>query len=158
KEVLVPYPVACSIMVGVLSGLHAAHEAKNERAEPLNLVHRDVSPQNILVGVDGISRVLDFGVAKAVGRVQTTRDGQIKGKLSYLAPEQLNGQVSRLSDIYAASVVLWETLTGQRLFSAENPGELLNQVLTRQVAAPSTIARDVPNELDAIVLKGLARD
>jgi serine/threonine-protein kinase len=152
-----PYRIACAIMAGVLQGLHAAHEAKNERGEPLGLVHRDVSPQNVIVGIDGIARVLDFGVAKAAGRVQTTRDGQIKGKIAYLAPEQLNGQVSRQSDIYAASVVLWETLTGDRLFSAENPGELLTQVLNRPVQLPSELVADIPAAVDAIVLRGLER-
>src|SRR5262249_31177054 len=146
--------IASAILVGILEGLHAAHEAKNERGEPLGLVHRDVSPQNVIVGVDGIARVLDFGVAKAAGRVQTTRDGQIKGKIAYLAPEQLNGEVSRQSDIYAASVVLWETLTGDRLFSAENPGELLTQVLSRPIRPPSEIVSEIPKALDAIVLRG----
>jgi serine/threonine-protein kinase len=154
----VPRPIACTIMADVLHGLHAAHEAKNERGEPLSIVHRDVSPQNILVGIDGIARVLDFGVAKAVGRVASTREGQIKGKLSYLAPEQLGGKVSRQSDIYAAAVVLWETLTSERLFHADNPGDLLNQILNRDVTPPSAHAKDVPPALDAIVLKGLARE
>ena len=97
---------------GALHGLHAAHEAKNERGEPLGIVHRDVSPQNVLVGVDGVARVLDFGVAKARGRMQTTREGQLKGKLAYMAPEQLRGQpATQQSDVYAAAVVLWEALT-----------------------------------------------
>src|SRR5262249_42933302 len=84
-----PIPVVLSMFAGTLCGLHAAHEAKSERGEPLFIVHRDVSPQNILIGLDGVARVLDFGVAKAAIRLQTTREGQIKGKLSYMAPEQL---------------------------------------------------------------------
>src|SRR5205085_807343 len=85
------------------------------RGEPLGIVHRDVSPQNIIVGVDGVARVVDFGVAKAAGRLQTTRDGQLKGKLSYMAPEQLSGGIAdRRTDVYAASVVLWEALAGPR--------------------------------------------
>jgi serine/threonine-protein kinase len=154
----IPPPIACTIMAGALHGLHAAHEAKNERGEPLRIVHRDVSPQNILVGVDGIARVLDFGVAKAVGRVATTREGQIKGKLSYLAPEQLGGSISRQSDIYAASVVLWEALTSERLFSADNPGELLSHILNRRVPPPSGLVPGLAPALDAIVLRGLARE
>jgi serine/threonine-protein kinase len=154
----IPPEIARTIMAGALHGLHAAHEAKNERGEALKIVHRDVSPQNILIGVDGIARVLDFGVAKALGRIQTTRDGQIKGKLSYLAPEQLNGNISRQSDIYAASVVLWEVLTAERLFDADNPGDLLSQVLNRPVRPPSGLTKSVSPELDRIVLKGLARD
>src|SRR5438094_9657465 len=81
-----PVPIVGAVMSGVLQGLHAAHEARNERGEPLDVVHRDVSPQNVLVGVDGVARVLDFGVAKAIGRLQTTRDGQIKGKTAYMSP------------------------------------------------------------------------
>src|SRR5207247_8656477 len=109
-----PLPIAAAIMVNVLHGLHAAHEAKNERGEPLGLVHRDVSPQNVLVGADGAAHVIDFGVAKAAGRAQITRDGQLKGKLSYMAPEQLRGGfVDRRVDVFGASIVLWETLTGQ---------------------------------------------
>jgi serine/threonine protein kinase len=87
----IPPRVIASVMVGMLHGLHAAHEAKDERGQPLSMVHRDVSPQNVIVGVDGVPRVLDFGVAKAAARVQVTRDGQMKGKLSYMAPEQLRG-------------------------------------------------------------------
>src|SRR5262249_6584021 len=100
----IPLPIAVSITCGVLQGLHAAHDARDERGKALGIVHRDVSPQNILVGSDGLARVLDFGVAKAAGRCQTTRDGRLKGKLSYMAPEQLCGEaVTRKTDIYAAS-------------------------------------------------------
>src|SRR5262249_55930470 len=88
----VPPPVAAALVAQALHGLHAAHEARNEAGEMLNLVHRDVSPHNVLVGVDGVARVVDFGVAKAIGRQQTTRDGRIKGKLGYMAPEQLAGR------------------------------------------------------------------
>src|ERR1019366_2190828 len=108
----IPPLIVSGVIAGVLHGLHAAHEAKSETGQRLDIVHRDVSPQNCLVGTDGVARVLDFGVAKAAGRLQTTRDGQLKGKLSYMAPEQIHGAtVTRRTDIYAASVVLWETLT-----------------------------------------------
>src|SRR4029077_8571100 len=111
----VPLRVAATIAAGVLHGLPAAHEARDEKGAPLGIVHRDVSPQNVLVGVDGVPRVLDFGVAKAAGRTQTTREGQVKGKLAYMAPEQIMGrQVTRATDVFAASVVLWEALTAQR--------------------------------------------
>ncbi len=85
----VPLDVAVAIVAGMLHGLHAAHEATDEQGEPLGIVHRDVSPHNVLVGSDGLARLLDFGVAKAAGRIQTTREGQLKGKLAYMAPEQL---------------------------------------------------------------------
>jgi serine/threonine-protein kinase len=151
--------IIATIMSGVLHGLHAAHEAKSEQGAPLDIVHRDVSPQNILVGTDGVPRVLDFGVAKAVGRLQTTRHGQIKGKLSYMAPEQLHNQpVTRQSDIYAAAVVTWESLTGQRLFRGDNEAATVTAVLQQPVPPPSQVAAHVPLAFDRVVLRGLERD
>ena len=154
-----PSRIAIAVITQVLAGLHAAHEARNERAEPLGLVHRDMSPQNVMVGVDGVARVLDFGIAKAEGRVQTTREGQLKGKLSYVAPEQLKGDpVDRRTDVYASSVTLWEVLTGRRLFKAESEWQLVNMVMEAEISPPSAYAPMVPPELDAIVLRGLSRD
>jgi eukaryotic-like serine/threonine-protein kinase len=155
----VPPRIAAAIMCGFLHGLHAAHEAKNERGEPLGLVHRDVSPQNVLVGADGIARVLDFGIAKAQGRIQVTRDGQIKGKLAYMPPEQLSGRaLSRVVDVYASAVVMWETLTGERLFKGETEGETLARILREPVPPPSAIVPDLPKGFDAPLLKALSRD
>jgi serine/threonine-protein kinase len=151
--------VVATIMVGVLRGLHAAHEARGEDGRPLDIVHRDVSPQNVLVGVDGIARVLDFGVAKAVGRAQTTRNGQIKGKLAYMAPEQLlNQRVTRQSDVYAAAVVAWEMLTGERLFRAESEGALIAAILDKILEPPSKLAPHVPEAFDRVIMRGLERD
>ena len=151
--------IAVSVVVDVLYGLEAAHEATNERGEPLDIVHRDVSPQNILVGADGIARVVDFGVAKAASRIQTTRDGAIKGKLAYMSPEQMRRQpVDRRTDVFAASIILWETLAGARLFSADDPGGMVAQVLEAAVEPPSRRAGDLPHGLDAIVLRGLAHE
>jgi serine/threonine-protein kinase len=155
----IPRDIVCSVLASVLHGLHAAHEAKSERGEPLGIVHRDVSPQNILVGADGISRVLDFGIAKAAGRAQVTREGQVRGKMAYIAPEQLqHGSANRKADVYAASVVLWEALTGERLFLADSEAATIARVLTGEVVAPSSLVPDVPPELDAVVMRGLARD
>jgi serine/threonine-protein kinase len=140
KQQSIPLRILSSIIAGVLHGLHSAHEAKDERGHPLGIVHRDVSPQNVLVGTDGVARVLDFGVAKAAGRMQTTKEGQIKGKLSYMPPEQLRGAaVSRQTDIYAAGVMLWELITGQRLFAGENEGAIVGKVLEGRVERPSQI-------------------
>jgi serine/threonine-protein kinase len=155
----VPPRIAAAIMCGFLHGLHAAHEAKNERGEPLGLVHRDVSPQNVLVGADGIARVLDFGIAKAAGRIQVTRDGQIKGKLAYMPPEQLAGrELTRAVDIYASAVVMWETLTGERLFKGETEGETLAKILRDPIPAPSDCVPSLPRGFDAPLLKALSRD
>jgi serine/threonine-protein kinase len=156
---LVPPPVAASIIVGVLHGLHAAHEARDERGEPLRIVHRDVSPHNILVGTDGAAHVIDFGVAKARGRMQVTQQGQIKGKLSYMPAEQLLGNgLDHRADIFAATIVLWEALTGQRLFQGIDDGEIYAKVLLGNVDPPSKHAPGLSATVDAIVLKGLARD
>jgi eukaryotic-like serine/threonine-protein kinase len=155
----VPREIVCSVLASVLHGLHAAHEAKSERGEPLGIVHRDVSPQNILVGVDGIARVLDFGIAKAAGRAQITREGQVRGKMAYIAPEQLQqGAANRKADVYAAAVVLWEALTGERLFLGDSEAATIAKVLTGDVAKPSTLVPDLPTELDQVVMRGLSRD
>ena len=155
----VPPRICAAIMCGFLHGLHAAHEAKNERGEPLGLVHRDVSPQNVLVGSDGVARALDFGIAKAAGRAQVTRDGQIKGKLAYMPPEQLRGQeLTRATDVYASAVVLWETLTGERLFKGDTEPETLARIIKGDVPLPSSIVPDLLESYDDVVLKGLAKD
>lgn len=147
-----------AVMVGVLRGLHAAHEARDPEGASLGLVHRDVSPQNILVGADGVPRVLDFGIAKARGRSQQTQEGQLKGKPAYMAPEQLLGEpVDRRTDVFAASIVFWEALTGKRLFRGENEIEAMRLVLERYVDAPSRVGASSA-ELDEIVLRGLDRD
>ncbi len=151
--------LVANIVSAVLQGLHAAHEATSERGEPLGLVHRDVSPQNVLVGSDGVARVLDFGVAKAAGRVQTTQEGQIKGKLAYMAPEQLSsGAVTRKTDVFAASIVLWEALAGRRLFQGSDPADSVARVLTLRIDPPSKHAPGIGAELDAVVMKGLQRE
>ena len=150
--------MVATIMVGVLHGLHAAHEAKNEDGQPLGVVHRDISPHNILVGVDGAPRVVDFGIAKAIGRAQTTREGQLKGKLAYMSPEQVEGKATRATDVYAASVVLWEALTGRRLFDGQNDAQTLDLLLEGCAEPPSAHAPGLPAALDAATLRGLSVD
>lgn len=151
-----PLGVAVSIMAGALQGLHAAHETTNDHGEPLEIVHRDISPQNIMVGADGVARVADFGIAKAAGRAQSTQDGQLKGKLCYMAPEQLAQRpVDRRTDVYSASVVLWEVLTGRRLFQSDEPAAVVMQILQGNRIKPSKLNPQVPAALDAVVMKGL---
>jgi serine/threonine protein kinase len=159
KHDFLPLDVVCTIGVGVLDGLHAAHEAKNQDGQPLGIVHRDVSPQNVLVGVDGVPRVIDFGVAKAAGRQQSTHDGKLKGKLGYMPPEQFEGRPpDRRGDVYSASVVLWEMLTGQRLFEGLTEGDTFRQIIVGPPEPPSTYAPPGTEALDDIVMRGLARD
>jgi serine/threonine-protein kinase len=159
KKQRMEVPIVCAVVAGVLHGLHAAHEATDEHGQPLRLVHRDVSPPNILVGLDGVVRVADFGVAKAIGRAQTTKGGALKGKLPYMAPEQVRDrQVSRATDIYAVSAVLWELLTGRRLFTAESEAGLVEKILFNAIEAPLALVADVPEALNAITLRGLARE
>jgi serine/threonine protein kinase len=155
----VPMAVAVTILADVLHGLHAAHEATGEDGEPLRLVHRDVSPQNVIVGTDGVARVVDFGIARAVGHAQITRDGQVRGKIPYMAPEQLlRRAIDRRVDVYAAGVVLWEALAGRRLFHADDEPTLFSLVLEQVIPPPSRHNPAVPSALDAIALRALERD
>ena len=155
----VPLKIAGAVMVGVLHGLHAAHEAVDERGQALGIVHRDVSPQNILIGTDGVPRVLDFGIAKATDRSYATREGDLKGKLAYMAPEQLTAEtpLDRRTDIYAASIVLWELVTGRRLFDSDYSSAILARARSSEVAPPSDYVGDLPPGLDDVLRRGLAR-
>jgi len=157
---IAPTPaVTSSVVAGALYGLHAAHEARDERGESLGIVHRDVSPQNLLVGLDGITRVVDFGVAKAAARGQSTREGQLKGKLSYMAPEQiLRKNVDRRADVYAAGIVLWETLSLQKLFQADDEGGVIAAVLEGAVPRLSDLRDDLPRGIDDVLQRALAPD
>jgi serine/threonine protein kinase len=158
----VPVELAAAIMVGLLQGLHAAHVASDEKGRPLGLVHRDVSPHNVLVGVDGVARVLDFGIAKAVqGRAAhgDTDPGVLKGKFSYMAPELIHGaQPSRQSDLFSASVVFWELLTGSKLVQGVNDQERLLRVVKGDYPSPRRVAPHVSEVVDRIVMRGLALD
>jgi eukaryotic-like serine/threonine-protein kinase len=148
-----------TVMVDVLRGLHSAHEARDVHGMPLEIVHRDVSPQNIIVSGEGIARILDFGIAKAIGRATVTRDNEVRGKVAYMAPEQLQrGQVDRRTDIYAAAIILWEALTCKRLFHSDSDARTLARVLTLEVTPPSHHRSGLTAELDYAVLRGLSRD
>jgi len=159
REGRVPSAIASAILVGVLLGLHAAHEARGEDGGSLGLVHRDVSPQNVVIGVDGMARVLDFGIAKALHKRHVTAEGRVKGRIAYMAPEQLAGApVTRQADVYSAGVVLWEALTGRHLFDDSNEAALAASVLEGRVPPPSTLAPAAGGALDAVVLRALATE
>ncbi len=159
KSMPLPAPVIAALLASALHGLHEAHEACGESGEPLGIVHRDVSPHNILVGTDGAGRVLDFGVARASQRIQTTHAGQLKGKLSYMAPEQVtNALVDRRTDVYAAAVCLWEALAGTKLFQGDSEAAIVNQILLEPMRPPTNVNRPIPPELAIVVMRGLERD
>jgi serine/threonine-protein kinase len=149
-----PIDVVAAIARDVLAGLHAAHESRRDDGLALDIIHRDVSPQNVLVGFDGVVRVTDFGVAKAASRLQQqTEAGSIKGKLAYLAPEQLAGRCDRRVDIYGAGVIVWELLTGTRMRGGDGL-EMLVEIMCSRASAPSTVAPDAAC-LDAVVMRAL---
>lgn len=153
-----PPSIVAAIMASVLRGLHAAHEATSN-GDPLGIVHRDVSPQNIIVGGDGVARIVDFGIAKALGRlVETTTHGAIKGKLPYMAPEQFRAGavLTRRTDVYGAGVVLWEALTATHLFDADDLR--VASSARPAVRPPSEVEPSVPSALDAVVLRALSAD
>ncbi len=153
-----PPAVAARIVHEVLLGLHAAHESTDAGGKRLSIVHRDVSPQNVIVGADGIARLLDFGIAKAFDSVSHTREGQLKGKVPYMAPELLRFQpATPQTDIWAAAVVLWETLCARRLFRGESEMSIWGKVVEGAIPAPAEVL-GAPSPLDDVVLKGLSRD
>ncbi|WP_164017870.1 serine/threonine protein kinase [Pyxidicoccus trucidator] len=154
-----PLPVGLilRIIADAAAGLHYAHEARDAQGKPLRLVHRDVSPQNILVGFDGGVKVIDFGVAKAATSSQNTATGVLKGKYPYMSPEQANGHsIDARSDLFALGVVMWELLTGKRLFKGESDLMTLRLVKDCQVPRPSQLNPKLPPGLDEILLKALA--
>ncbi len=159
KNGRVPPRIASAICAGALHGLHAAHEAKSERGEPLDIIHRDVSPQNIIVGTDGIARIIDFGIAKAANQLHLTQEGELKGKLVYMAPEQLEAKavITRQVDVFSMAVTTWEVFCGQRMFETTDTHQIIAAIARKQRAElPSTVVPELPPELDAVIMKGLA--
>jgi eukaryotic-like serine/threonine-protein kinase len=153
-----PVSVVARILCDALEGLHAAHTA-SMAGRCLDIVHRDVSPQNIMVGADGNTRMLDFGIAQAALRSQVTAAGTVKGKLAYMSPEQVQGlTIDARTDVFAAGIVLWEALTGRRLFFAPDSRDAVSLLLSAPIPAPSTIVPTVPAALDEVVLKALERE
>jgi serine/threonine-protein kinase len=155
-----PVSIALRVAIDMLSGLHAAHELRDDTNQPVNLVHRDVSPQNVLVGQDGIARITDFGVARAASRLTATRVGQLKGKIAYMAPEQAAGseELDRRADVFSAGIVIWEALAQKRLFKAENEAATLSRVITEPVPLLFQVAPQVSKEVSGVVMRSLDRD
>ncbi|HEX3770274.1 MAG TPA: protein kinase [Polyangiaceae bacterium] len=155
----VPPRVAVRIVLDALAGLHAAHEGTDDEGNLLELVHRDVSPHNILVSVDGVSRLTDFGIARAASRLAVTRAGQLKGKIAYMAPEQARSEkIDRRADVFAMGICLWEMLVGQRLFKADAEGDTLNRLLYEPIPTADEANPEVPRALAEVCAKALVRD
>jgi serine/threonine protein kinase len=151
-----PIEHALTVVLGVLAGLHHAHEHTDEAGRPLHLVHRDISPQNIFVTYEGGVKVLDFGIART--DQGQTRTGRLKGKPSYMSPEQARCEpVDRRTDVLASAIVLWELTTGQRLFYGDSDFVILKQVVETEARRPSRVAPDCPPELERIIMKGLRK-
>src|SRR5436190_6525183 len=151
-------PVLAAFLVAeALTGLHYVHEMRDYDGTPLDVVHRDVSPQNLFLTYDGQVKVLDFGIAKGTLNLTDTQSGVLKGKISYMAPEQASeGEVDRRADIFSMGVVLWELLTGEKLFKGDTIAAL-HSLATAPIGRPSSLAPAVPAELDAITLNALSR-
>jgi serine/threonine protein kinase len=156
---LLPVPMSCYAVMKLCEGLDYAHNKRDSTGEFLNLVHRDVSPQNILVSYEGEVKIIDFGIAKAAGKAGRTQAGILKGKFGYMSPEQVLGlEIDRRSDVFGVGICLYELLTGERLFVAESDFATLEKVRSVDVMPPSTYNRRIPEELEQIVMRALARD
>ena len=153
KNIPIPLGVTCRIIADAAAALDHAHKARDAAGHPLGLVHRDVSPQNVLVGFDGAVKLIDFGVAKAANKIQHTAAGVIKGKLSYMSPEQASGaEIDHRSDVFSLGILFWETVTGTRLFKADNEPLTLQLVRECKVPRPSSVNPSLPPELDQLIL------
>lgn len=150
--------IVCRLVADACAGVHAAHELTDEDGRQLGVVHRDMSPHNILLTQDGVAKVCDFGVAKALGRLtEQTSAGQLKGKISYMSPEQVTGQpVDRRSDVFSIGCVLYEATTGERPFRGDNDFLVMQAILKNEIVPPSSILRNYPPELERIVMRALA--
>ncbi|MBI3180644.1 MAG: DUF2378 family protein [Myxococcales bacterium] len=153
-----PLGLKCRVIADAAAGLDFAHRAKSPSGQALGLIHRDVSPQNILVGLNGAVKLIDFGVAKAAGKISTTTTGAIKGKYAYMSPEQARGEeLDHRSDVFGLGIVFYEALISNRLFKRDSETATLRAVVGTKVPPPSTVVKGIPKQLDGIVLKALAK-
>ncbi len=157
RRALMPLEVTLRVLHDTLAGLHAAHELRGADGSALELIHRDVSPHNILLGLDGIARITDFGVARASARLSSTRGGQVKGKIKYMAPEQVaSEQLDRRVDVYAAGIVLWEMLTNEHRYQGESDAAVLAQIVMGRPRHPRELVPSIPEAIDAVCMRALA--
>ncbi|MDI1451259.1 serine/threonine-protein kinase [Polyangium sp. 6x1] len=155
----VPLDVGLRMFLDALAGLDAAHDLTDESGAPLRIVHRDVSPQNILVSTDGIAKLTDFGVARAESRLSSTRTGTVKGKVPYMAPEQIRSKpLDRRTDVYAAGVVLWEMLACRRLVQADSEVAMMYQITEGAAVSPREVIPEVPEGIARACLKALEKN
>ncbi len=157
----IPFPMvyALKIASSVSEGLYYAHQKVDLYGNPLNIVHRDVTPENIFVSFDGTVKVLDFGIAKAANQIEQTKAGEIKGKLSYMSPEQCMGKpLDCRSDIFSLGVVLYEWLTGFKLFTGESEVAILKSITEGKIYAPSYFKADIPEAVESILMRALEKD
>ncbi|MGC4114974.1 MAG: protein kinase [Myxococcales bacterium] len=155
----VPLKILARLIADAASGLEYAHHAKDPGGRPLHVIHRDISPQNVLVGFDGGVKIIDFGIAKAAGRSSQTRVGVVRGKIPYMSPEQAAGlRIDHRTDVFALGVVFFELATGKRLFPYTNDLKTLALVTRCEVPQPSTLEPDVDPVLESVMLKALAKD
>ncbi|MEE2903722.1 MAG: protein kinase [Myxococcota bacterium] len=162
RKECIPLALALSMAIEFLTGIDYAHRLQDESGQPRNLIHRDISPQNILISYEGEVKVTDFGIARAFasdGGIEKLFPGSVQGKFGYMSPEQLRKQaIDQRSDIFSAGVVLHELLTGRRLFWSKNPKDAASKILNQEIPAPSTVNETIPEEIDAVVMKALERD
>jgi serine/threonine protein kinase len=155
----IPLELALTVVAGAAAGLHHAHERRGPDGTPLGIVHRDVSPSNIMIGYDGAVKLLDFGIAKATHRSVETQSGIIKGKFAYMAPEQCRGRdVDRRSDVFSLGIILYEISTQHRCFRADSDFDTMHRIVTGDVVRPTRLVQNYPAALEAIVMKALAID
>src|SRR3982751_3996218 len=151
--------MASYVTMQVCEGLDYAHNKRDGQGRELHLIHRDISPQNVLIGYDGEVKLIDFGIAKAAGKASKTQAGILKGKFGYMSPEQVRGlPIDRRSDIFSVGIVLYELLTNERLFVGESDFSTLEKVRNVEIMAPSSFNKKIPAELERIALKALAKD
>jgi serine/threonine-protein kinase len=154
-----PLVYALKVVTSICEGLYFAHNRTDAYGKPLNIVHRDITPENVMVSFNGTVKILDFGIAKATSQIEQTRAGEIKGKLSYMSPEQCMGKpLDHRSDIFSLGVIAYEWITGYKLFTGENEMAILKAIIDGKIYPPSYFKEDVPEAVERILMKALEKD